>query len=55
MNRRFPSDFLFPQKEQAGSESRSQDTTSVRCIGQLSWRDVTRMYVSEARPESRFA
>ena len=32
MNRRFPSDFFFPQKEQTGSKSepepdRSQDTT----------------------------
>jgi hypothetical protein len=45
MNRRFPSDFFFPQKEQAGSKSepepdRSQDTTRVRRIGR-------RMYVLE--------
>jgi len=38
MNRRFPSDFFFPQKEQAGSKpepepDRSQDTTRVRRIG----------------------
>ena len=38
MNRRFPSDLFFPQKEQTGSKSepepdRSQDTTRVRRIG----------------------
>jgi hypothetical protein len=39
MNRRFPSDFVFPQKEQTGSKfesgpDRSQDTTTVRGIRQ---------------------
>ena len=38
MNRRFPSDLFFPQKEQTGSKSepepdRSQDTTLARRIG----------------------
>jgi hypothetical protein len=38
MNRRFPSDFFLPQKEQTGSNSepepdRSQNTTRVRRIG----------------------
>ena len=40
MNRRFPSDFLFPQKEQTGSMSepepdRSQDTTPP-CVRRMS-------------------
>jgi hypothetical protein len=54
MNRRFPSDFFFPQKEQTGSRSepepdRSQDTTRPFHIGlTLAGVICPRMYVLES-------
>jgi len=53
MNRRFPSDFFFPQKEQTGSKSepepdRFQDTTPAgvgRIRQTLAGGDVTRIHV----------